>query len=479
MRTAGVGLLACCVVAYMCVLMFGSGSTKSVKEVEGFAKEYASHGAGDTVDMQKENQNEAKPTYFKADPDRLFEEMKYWEYLEEIPPPSEAIQFQFGDTSKERYLTFEVDRGGFNNVRLQFETVLILAHMMNRTLVLPPKQHYYLLKGDRWLEDFYDVSHLKRYMNVISAQEHLRRHDCASVEGEKAIHDIWREMGAEAIPNWKMYDDVLSIPSIAASEKADKSEWYPDYATFVNQRKKVELSKDMLEVETFHVMDKGDVRLFGLWYPFMYFSNPEWHRFYVSMIRSGFHYKDDLYRTATRLISKLVGSHGKYHAIHVRRGEFQYHQTRIPAEEILQHIAPLFGKHNDVKTIYIASDEKDKSFFKPFLESDYTIKFLHDFPEEMNAVEPALLGMLEQLVCTTAEVFVGTELSTMSAHITRLRHHMKHDVAPDKNMYLTTRQYTGNEAEDVVESNGTWMNDGRPGWPHAVYFREWFDFLNV
>jgi hypothetical protein len=45
----------------------------------------------------------------------------------------------------DRYLTFEYDGGGWNNVRMGLECVIVLAHAMGRTLVIPPAQHLYLL----------------------------------------------------------------------------------------------------------------------------------------------------------------------------------------------------------------------------------------------------------------------------------------------------------------------------------------------
>ncbi|KAH8046788.1 hypothetical protein JL721_12313 [Aureococcus anophagefferens] len=53
----------------------------------------------------------------------------------------EAVPRLAGD----RFLTFVPDLGGWNNVRLSFENVLVLARSTGRTLVLPPPQTYYLL----------------------------------------------------------------------------------------------------------------------------------------------------------------------------------------------------------------------------------------------------------------------------------------------------------------------------------------------
>lgn len=56
-----------------------------------------------------------------------------------IPPLSTA------DDGLTKYVTFEPDVGGWNNIRMQMETVLIFAAATGRTLVLPPDQPMYLL----------------------------------------------------------------------------------------------------------------------------------------------------------------------------------------------------------------------------------------------------------------------------------------------------------------------------------------------
>ena len=42
---------------------------------------------------------------------------------------------------KTKYLTFEMDSSGWNNIRLGLENIMLLAHTMGRTLVMPPKRH--------------------------------------------------------------------------------------------------------------------------------------------------------------------------------------------------------------------------------------------------------------------------------------------------------------------------------------------------
>ena len=68
-------------------------------------------------------------------------EMVYWE---DIPSDNKHAS-PYRKLGVGQYLTFEPDKGGFNNIRMAMETVLALAFAMGRTLVLPPEQPMYLL----------------------------------------------------------------------------------------------------------------------------------------------------------------------------------------------------------------------------------------------------------------------------------------------------------------------------------------------
>jgi len=75
-----------------------------------------------------------------------------------------------------KYITFEFDPGGFNNIRMSAEIVFVIAAVTGRTLVLPPPQTIYLLSdGTRTqsLNDFFPLysESFKRRVNVISTEE--------------------------------------------------------------------------------------------------------------------------------------------------------------------------------------------------------------------------------------------------------------------------------------------------------------------
>ena len=77
-------------------------------------------------------------------------------------------------------MTFEPDQGGWNNIRMQMETVFVFAAATGRTLVLPPEQPMYLLNKDakdnfHSFMDFFPLSELGSRMDIISMEEFLTR----------------------------------------------------------------------------------------------------------------------------------------------------------------------------------------------------------------------------------------------------------------------------------------------------------------
>jgi hypothetical protein len=85
----------------------------------------------------------------------------------------------------DRYLSFEYDNGGWNNVRMSLECLIVVAHAMGRTLVTPPQQHLYLLgkthkdahdekpHDEMGFEDFFDMDLLRSHKGDSLATKHV------------------------------------------------------------------------------------------------------------------------------------------------------------------------------------------------------------------------------------------------------------------------------------------------------------------
>jgi hypothetical protein len=126
----------------------------------------------------------------------------------------------------DRYLSYEYDEGGWNNIRMGMECLIVLAHAMGRSLVIPPPQHLYLLnkghvdssgkeKRQMGFEDFFDLSLLEKQkgFHMLTTSEFLQTEGVAGgLKGKYPPNnrtDLWgRELAtylrqvADALPHW-------------------------------------------------------------------------------------------------------------------------------------------------------------------------------------------------------------------------------------------------------------------------------------
>ena len=108
---------------------------------------------------------------------------------------------------------------------------------------------------------------------------------------------------------------------------------------------------------------------------------------------------------------------GLYNSMHVRRGDFQFKKTSIPADDLYNRSK---GELEEGTTLYIATDERDKEFFKP-LADHYNVLFLDNFKDKLGDINSNYYGMLDQLVASRGRVFYGTWWSTLTGYINRMR----------------------------------------------------------
>jgi len=131
-------------------------------------------------------------------------------------------------------------------------------------------------------------------------------------------------------------------------------------------------------------------------------------------MRDHMRYNDDIQCAAARVVHEMRefarandpqgNPEGLFDTFHVRRGDFQYGNTRIDADKIHEHTKDILTPNS---TIFIATDERDKSFFNP-LKRHYNIKFLDDFiATELTGVNTNYYGMIDQLVASRGRIFFG------------------------------------------------------------------------
>lgn len=373
--------------------------------------------------------------------------LRYW--LAEQGPDT-AI---WSGKQPDRYITFEPDCAGLNNIRMAFECVASIAVFTGRTLVLPPAQPWVFIDYDYsdtrdviTRSDFprvFDIAALEEFLAVITTEELLERdvpgitvpdpvkaqaRDTSPIEARAFTPGApsgWARWLRENVPvaPWNpihtlfCHPDIRRVVSGGLDPKSD----------FVDGRTLVEIDQGMARSPVIHFPadHQSGRRSFGQAVNMVAFAYPELARMHRRFLKRGVRYTPEIFATASRLIEHL--GPGAYSALHIRRNDFaaQFGAAGAqPPEHTAQRI-------NDIlpagEPLYIATDETDPSHLAP-LSRDRPVITWQDLAgvstgrRASAAGVPALLaGPVEQLVCTAARAFVGTRFSTFSMYINRLR----------------------------------------------------------
>ena len=181
--------------------------------------------------------------------------------------------------------------------------------------------------------------------------------------------------------------------------------------------------------------EKSGSRLLVHYYAFLFPQHWSDNLRMLRLIRDQLRYKNEIQCAAARIVEalrneqqppQLSDAAGEglqetgFYSMHVRRGDFQH---AYPA--VYLNIDDMYTKNlrlffSEGRTVYIATDEKNKAFFD-LLRKHYKIKFLSDYEHLLTDIDPAYYGMIEQLVTAAGSRFFGTYYSTFSGFILRLR----------------------------------------------------------
>ena len=405
-------------------------------------------------------------------------EMVYWKA---VTPADRVFVSPFKTVGRPgpKYVSFEYDNGGWNNIRMAMETSLVLAMGMGRTLVLPPEAPLYLLNKDaKWqrhsFDAFFDIDAIRRIYpdRIISFAEFIARlpPDVAKPtqslaemtrkmrQHSGAAYDYLRSIGVQRY--WEggkdcmvFYDrpNVKSVEDMAPETRARMRR-------FCGSRRVRTYDSEMQSAFLVHFPnDSGrDSRLLAHFYAFVFFGDARMDRWAKRFVRDSLHYKPQIFCQAWKVVKALRDSTpgGKYSAFHIRRNDFQYKEAWLPVPKILNVIRDVIPAESHV---YVATDERKKGMFSTFKEHFKGVSFLDTYQGELRNVNKNWYGMIEQIVASRGERFVGTWWSTFTGYINRMRGYHKRDTL---SWYYP--QNWKNEMQTFKEPNGV-----------AGWWREW------
>lgn len=268
-----------------------------------------------------------------------------------------------------RYIRFDWDPGGWNNIRMQVEVLVCLARRYQRTLILPPADNWYLIAGDKThLFDYFDESAFR------------------------AAVPVWRAESSTAqikpADEWKVPARLAAINSVRLKwtefdARQNKACWFFPKTTRMFGRIASVLGGDFRDYQLLH---------------------------------TAFRIRDDLLNKASERLERHGLRSGDYVAAHIRRGDFeQYEMRNLSTTQIIQalrrHGADVAGK------VLIVSDEWDENLLNACHDQGWSTVCWSNSQND----DDKSAGVMDMLSCCLAWRFVGTQLSTFSQGIIQWR----------------------------------------------------------
>jgi len=280
--------------------------------------------------------------------------------------------------------------------------------------------------------DRHELGELKKYLRSVSHWPQWDPEKCmAAFPASKGPQDLKKLTDLKTkIDTWpKTYRLGNSFelfvgkpnPVDAPAEERAKENWAQRNTLCI-------YDEDMQEAPLVHFgYDYGGAgaRLLVHFYAFLFFENWKQDLWMKRFVRDHVRYVDEIQCAAARVVNAVrerarkrnPDSNGEFDAFHIRRGDFQYTVTRFDADKIYEVSKDALTPN---ATVYIGTDEHDKSFFQP-LADHYDIVFLDDFIDLVKDVNSNFYGMLDQLITSRSRVFFGCWFSTFTGHINRIR----------------------------------------------------------
>jgi hypothetical protein len=300
-----------------------------------------------------------------------------------------------------KFIMFQIDCGGLNNIRMQFETLTVLSWLSGRTIVLPPASKWYLMGDTKILaSDIFDFDCWASHVPILEAKEFLEIKNTTetTVDYTKFIKNIEKgNYGSVYEPNWSPGKTKFKMKFL--NEGKNKDIWY-----FYCDR-----------LERFRNLNH---RMLGNTECYFQVLSPNQMKDMRKLIWDALKYKEIYYTTTVKIMKNLNLKVGKYNAVHLRNWEGKQPQYQLRTqEEIIDNILKLpqdepilFLSQNVMKNIPERLRKKVDRLFTEYK----LVRPPQNNPQSEQSV-------VEMLLAVGANKFFGSPSSTYSIGIMNLR----------------------------------------------------------
>tara|TARA_R100000479_G_C6392620_1_gene205790 strand:- start:45 stop:2606 length:2562 start_codon:yes stop_codon:yes gene_type:complete len=309
----------------------------------------------------------------------------------------------------DKYMSFDPWWGGFSNIRMTYELVGAISVITGRTIILPHR--IYCLFLSEWQDkgswfDMFDALDIHKYKEHFDCVDYYDIFDYEKHENEK---HYFENIGETA--KLFMFGDE---DSNFGPQKSPGNDYV--LTCGIEDNEEFELFRDNRTVIDLDCEDKYihfPRNLFGHFYYHVYGKNSVIRNKIKDKVNKGIQYKPEFFVEANTITKQL----GEFNAIHVRRNDFLQVRKDIAEKQTINLLDDIKNRIPSDKPLFIATDEKDKSVFLP-LKEKYNVFYITDFEHNRSDLSELLV---DQLICSKADIFLGSHMSTFSDYVNILR----------------------------------------------------------
>eukprot|EP01065_Artemidia_motanka_P019237 TRINITY_DN22807_c0_g1_i2.p1 TRINITY_DN22807_c0_g1~~TRINITY_DN22807_c0_g1_i2.p1 ORF type:complete len:486 (+),score=157.04 TRINITY_DN22807_c0_g1_i2:53-1459(+) len=384
--------------------------------------------------------------------------------------------------SEVRFLTFEPWNGGWNNRRMSLEIAFALARATNRTLVLPPRlKQMNQVRGESGYEDFFSVQRIAEHVPVMTWRDfapllEVMTPSPGAVQQSPTVCRQYKYRQAKAFceackllrSKAKAFDFggidgstlgvVVPVPLLSTEHSNVDQD---DFAAFRGPRR-LDRGAKLAEADSAETVLHFPQNLFGLFYAVVYHNRRKERLALRRAARDALRLRLTVTAPAAAVADQLrrMGG-GHYVAVHYRWGDFKGQFDHALVHPV-QMARSLRVHLYEGAPVYVASDETDEEVWDVIRRelAGFRVLRLGDALRMLGDSSPPqhMHGVVEMLICSGADVFVGTKFSTFSAYITRLR---GYSAVRNKELYFTDTNYTRHESlRDEERKPYSWSGEG-------------------
>ena len=368
---------------------------------------------------------------------------------------------------------------GFNNMRFIMEEALYLAKLLKRKLILAPQLRMRrclddevcettdctLRGGNYWcpVTGFLSWSALSSAGAVIIQKENEKKFMNGKTvhEVEGAFDDIWKNttLYLEKLP--PTVKGLLDESGAFAGNQPLKFKYHKfQLGCELSYFKTKELTWDSSKAKDNDLRIKGFVDMYGddeanilylkgiphhIGLTPTFWSSKDALQESEAVWKSGIAYHASIVATAKAIAKELVGTGTakSYMCVHLRRGDFVDAGWLGAAKDLELVKANIVKRQENGEMIYMATDEQNATTLKMFRQAG--VRTWGDFREsviektkgkhaKMVAFED-YIGLVEQMICARARLFVGSKCSSFTGGILNLRR----NIMDDHKYFVTTK----------------------------------------